>query len=101
MSTNVTADTRTQLEQAYKLIKAGQKAQALQLLTPVLQTQPDIPEAWWLAANAAPSDQDAVLACERVLVLKPDYYPAQQMLTEQKLKQVAALLEQYDKAGAL
>ncbi len=89
-----TPDTRTQFNQISAHIKNQEMAQALALLKPILAKEPGNPEAWWLAAHAAPTPEAAIQAFERLLSLQPDYQPARQKITELKLKQAAVLLKQ-------
>jgi hypothetical protein len=77
-------ETIAELRRAYILIKGGQKAEAFDLIKPVLVQQPDVIDAWWLAAFAAPSPRESAFACQKVLMLRPDHWPAQQMLAEQQ-----------------
>ncbi len=84
-------DTRAQLQKSYALIKQGTLAEAFSVITAILEREPDNAEAWWLMAHAAPTADDAILACEQVLKLKPGYEPAQRMLIEQKLISVQDL----------
>ncbi|MFN7209310.1 MAG: hypothetical protein ACK4P1_02820 [Aggregatilineales bacterium] len=82
MSGNLRAQHKAQLKEAYALIKAERRAEAYELIAPVLVQQPDYVDAWWLAAHAAPNLRVAVTACQRVLALKPDHQPARLMLDE-------------------
>jgi hypothetical protein len=75
-------DELSQMKRAYRLIKAGYKGEAYEVLAPILAQQPNNVDCWWLAAFAAPTPQKAVFACQKVLSLKPDHYPAQQLLSE-------------------
>jgi hypothetical protein len=84
MNSEARVQAKAQLRQAYMLIKAGKNGEAFELITPILAQQPDNVDAWWLAANAAATPRDAVFACQKVLTLKPDHWPAQQMLAEQQ-----------------
>lgn len=82
--TQLRVHIKAQLRQAYALIKDGQKVEAFDLIRPVLAQQPDNVDAWWLAVYAAPGPREAAFACQKVLTLKPDHWPAQQMLAEQQ-----------------
>lgn len=93
-------DPRAQIQNAYTLIKAGEKSQAFEMLKPLVKQQPDDAEGWWLIANSAPTPQIAAQACERVLALKPDYMPAVQMLSEYRLVESRNLLDQNKKVEA-
>jgi tetratricopeptide (TPR) repeat protein len=86
-------DTGPQYQQAYSLIKTGDKPQAYALLKSLVKDQPDSPEGWWLLANSAPDSELAVEACERVLALNPDYGPALNLFVKEQLKRATALLE--------
>ncbi len=97
-------ETRAQLRKAYTLIKAGSPSDAMGLLKPILKSDPDSAEAWWLMANAAPSSADAILAAQQVLVLKPGYEPALHLLADKRLQTVRDLISsgrQRDAYGAL
>jgi hypothetical protein len=76
------AQHKAQLRKAYALIKADRRAEAYELIAPILAQQPDYTDAWWLAAHSAPTLRAAVLACQKVLALKPDHAPAKLMLEE-------------------
>ena len=41
-----------QLDNAYKLIKSGQKQEAIELLEPLIRENRDNEDAWWMLANA-------------------------------------------------
>jgi hypothetical protein len=68
------------LEEAYHLIKAGQKVRAEAVLRPILESEPENADAWWLLANAVPDPIEARQAVERVLYQRPDHARAQLML---------------------
>lgn len=82
MTGSLRAQHKAQLKEAYALIKAERRAEAYELIAPVLAQQPDYVDAWWLAAHAAPNLRAAVAACQKVLTLKPDHRPARLMLDE-------------------
>lgn len=73
---------KAQLRQAYTLIKAERKAEAYEILTPLIAGHPDLIDAWWLAAFAAPTPRHAAFACQKVLALNPAHWPAKQLLDE-------------------
>jgi hypothetical protein len=78
--------SRSQLQEAYQLLKRGRKVQAEAILQPIVEEEPDNADAWWLLANAL-SDVDAKRdAAERVLRLRPDHAKARLML--QRLKKM-------------
>lgn len=68
------------LQQAYDLILACRPAQAVEILTLFLQTNPTSAEAWWLLANASADTYTQRLALSRLLALRPGDANAQQML---------------------
>lgn len=69
-----------QLQQAYELIRKGNKQQAVQILVPLLKTDKDNANAWWLLANAVENRDQARQALENVLRLRPNDEKAQKML---------------------
>src|SRR5438045_1599057 len=90
-------NTNAQLQQAYALIKQGQKADALEILRPILSRQPNNAEGWWMMANAVPSTVDAVLACQKVLALQPDHTEARTRMLELQQQSAKALADKYYK----
>lgn len=86
-------DTRIQLRQVYALTKNGQPAEAFALLKPILEQQPDNAEAWWLMVHAAPTPDEAALACEQVLRLKSGFEAAQQKLNELTFRRLREMAE--------
>src|SRR5215216_7194619 len=68
------------LQQAYSLIKAGNKQEAARLLVNILKTERDNAEAWWLLANASPDTVKARQALQQVLRIRPDHAAARSML---------------------
>lgn len=81
--------TRTQLMQAYHLIRAGDKKTALDILRPICQQQPDSADAWWLVANALSDPAQVRVALHKVLLIDPFHEQAQQKLD--KLLALAAV----------
>jgi len=81
---------KAQLRQAYTLIKAERKAEAYEILTPIVAGHPELIDAWWLAAFAAPTPRHAAFACQKVLALNPAHWPAKQLLDELQ-REVTAL----------
>lgn len=70
------------LQQAYQLIRAGNRQDAVQLLMPVLRANPANADAWWLLANAVTDPSQKRRALEEVLKLRPNDDRAQRMLNE-------------------
>lgn len=73
-------NSRAPLHQAYHLIKAGDLDSARALIKPVLASNRNDIDAWWLAAHAAATPQDRRLALAQVLRLQPDHGPARILL---------------------
>jgi len=71
-----------QLKQAYELIRAKKRKEAIALLLPILKTDENNANAWWLLANALDDPDDAREALQNVLRLRPDHDKAQQMLDQ-------------------
>ncbi len=69
-----------QLQQAYQLIKAGQKLQAEEILRPLVSEDVDNADAWWLLANAVADPDEIRMALDHVLRLRPDHAKSQLML---------------------
>lgn len=76
----MTDSTQQQLRRAYELIKAKKRNEAVQILLPILQTDRDNANAWWLLANAVTDPKDAREALENVLRLRPDHENARKLL---------------------
>lgn len=85
----MTDATRSQLEQAYRLIQQDDLDRAVAILKPIVTAEPDNADAWWLMAHAVSEPQDAREPLENVLRLRPDHVEARQLLNE--LEQEAAL----------
>lgn len=84
ISEDIRAQVKAQLRKAYALIKSGQKAEAYELLTPIVAQHPDNVDAWWLVAHAALTPRESAFACQKVLALRPDHRAAPRMLAEQQ-----------------
>ncbi|HML23659.1 MAG TPA: hypothetical protein PKD09_18530 [Aggregatilinea sp.] len=71
--------TESALRRAYLLIKAGDRDGARALIMPVLASERDNIDAWWLAAHAAPTPPDVRVALDQVLRLNPEHQAARVM----------------------
>lgn len=71
---------KQQLREAYALIKAKKRQEAVDILLPVLQADEENADAWWLLANCLDDPHDTREALENVLRLRPDNDKAQTML---------------------
>lgn len=72
------------MQQAFQLIKAGRKQDAVKLLVPLLKQDKNNVNAWWLMANALEDKDKKEKALEAVLRLKPDHTAAKEMLAQMK-----------------
>ncbi len=68
------------LKEAYQLIREGNRAEAIALLTPLLKSDKDNKNAWWLLANAASKPEQVEYALKNVLRLDPYHSQAQAKL---------------------
>lgn len=66
-------NTHEELRRAYTLIKQEQIDEALALLRPIVLSEPENVDAWWLLANAAVEPAEAREALIQVLRIDPDY----------------------------
>ena len=83
-----------QLQQAYQLIKNGQKDRALEILDPIVAAEPDNADAWWLLANARSDVDFKREAAQQVLRLRPDHAKARLMLQRlSSMDEIEDLLE--------
>jgi len=77
------ADTpRTQLERAYRLIQEERLDDALGILRPLLDSDPNNADAWWLYANAVSEPSQARQALETVMRLNPKHAEARELLDQ-------------------
>jgi hypothetical protein len=67
------------LQLAYRLIREGNKQEAVRILTPIVRADPQNADAWWLLANAVDNPEQKRRALERVLRLRPEDERAQRM----------------------
>lgn len=61
------------LDKAFELIEANRLDEARAILKPVLDTQKDNPDVWWLYAHAVTDPETAKLALSNVQRLDPNY----------------------------
>lgn len=74
--------SENQLRQVYDLLADGRQEEALIMLQPIVEAQPDNADAWWLMANAQVNRTRAIDALENVLRLRPDHPHARTMLAQ-------------------
>jgi hypothetical protein len=82
------------LTRAYQLIEDEQHAAARQLLQPLVTTQPNNADAWWLLAHAVDDPPSARVALQNVLRIDPNYSGAQMLLATLEQTYPAAMLTQ-------
>ncbi|MBN1566079.1 MAG: hypothetical protein JXA10_19725 [Anaerolineae bacterium] len=68
--------TADDLQQAYQLIREDRSEEAEALLIPLLMTEPDNVDAWWLMAYAVEDPNEVREALNKVLELDPNYSQA-------------------------
>lgn len=78
-----------QLRRAYDLIRQGQKEEAVAILQPILRSDRDNADAWWLMANALTDPARQIQALNQVLRLRPSDQRAQKMLARLEAEQRA------------
>jgi hypothetical protein len=74
--------SENQLRQVYDLLADGRQEEALIMLQPIVEAQPENADAWWLMANAEVNRARAIDALENVLRLRPDHPHARTMLAQ-------------------
>jgi hypothetical protein len=72
--------TNDQLQQAYQLIRAGSRQEAVQILMSVLKADQSNADAWWLLANAVTDPSQQRRALNEVLKRRPGDEKATRML---------------------
>lgn len=75
-------DTAATLNEAYGLIEQGELSRARALLQPLLETDSQNADVWWLYTHAAETDAEGQRALERVLTLDPQYPGAADLMTQ-------------------
>jgi hypothetical protein len=70
------------LQQAYQLIRSGEKTEAVKLLLPIVRADPDNADAWWLLANAVDKSDQAKRALQQVLKIRPNDQRARRFLEQ-------------------
>jgi len=68
------------LSKAFELIEADQLQEARTILKPILDTDKDNPDVWWLYAHAVTDPEAAHLALTNVRRLAPDYLNVSELL---------------------
>ena len=65
------------LQEAYSLIKAGDRKRAQSLLVPYVNANPEDEKAWTLMYNAVDIPEEKLYCIERVLLINPSNEKAQ------------------------
>ncbi|MBA3873336.1 MAG: tetratricopeptide repeat protein [Anaerolineae bacterium] len=85
------------LKQAFSLIEAGNLEDAKALLRPILESEKDNADVWWLYSHAVTDTESARLALNNVLRIDPSYPDARDLLnqleTQQKIESSDDILE--------
>ncbi len=77
----MTSNIEKMLQDAFDLIEADRLEQARALLRPILETDKNNPDVWWIYAHAVNDPESARLALLKVLSLDSNYPGAQALLT--------------------
>ncbi len=72
--------TQQQLAEAFDLIKKDRLDEAIRIIRPITQSEPDNADAWWLLANASSEPRDARQYLVNVLKINPAYPKARDLL---------------------
>jgi hypothetical protein len=75
-------NTDITLKQAFDLIEAGNLEDAKALLRPILETEKDNADVWWLYCHAVTDAEAARLALNNVLRIDPSYPDARDLLNQ-------------------
>ena len=85
------AETEVRLKQAFELIEADQLDKAEELLKPLLQSDKDNPDVWWLYAHAVQNEDAARSALYTVLKLDKHYPEAADLLAQLETKSSSSI----------
>lgn len=80
-------NTDVALKQAFDLIEGGNLEDARALLRPILETEKDNADVWWLYSHAVTDPETARLALNNVLRIDPDYPDARDLLDQLEVQQ--------------
>lgn len=86
-------NTENALKEAFSLIEAGKLDDAKALLRPVLESEKDSADVWWLYSHAVTDSETARLALNNVLRIDPNYPDANELLGQLEAQQKS---EQFD-----
>jgi hypothetical protein len=77
------------LKQAFGLIEAGNLEDAKALLRPILESEKDNADVWWLYSHAVTDAETARLALNNVLRIDPNYPDARDLLNQLEAQQTS------------
>jgi len=80
-------NTEVALKQAFSLIEAGDLEDAKAILRPILESDKDNADIWWLYSHAVTDPETARLALNNVLRIEPDYPDARDLLNQLEAQQ--------------
>ncbi len=86
-------NTEFALKQAFSLIEAGNLEDAKAILRPILESDKDNADVWWLYSHAVTDTDTARLALNNVLRIEPHYPDARDLLNQLEVNQSS---EQFD-----
>jgi len=73
--------TESKLQRTYKLIKAGKRAEAREILIPLSRANPESSDVWLLLGYASSDPQEKIGYFQQVLRLEPENQQAQKQLS--------------------
>jgi hypothetical protein len=82
-------NTDIALKQAFDLIEGGNLEDAKAILRPILESEKDNADVWWLYSHAVTDPETARLALNNVLRIDPDYSDARDLLDQLEAQQKA------------
>ncbi|MBI1277015.1 MAG: hypothetical protein GC179_02685 [Anaerolineaceae bacterium] len=75
------------LKQAFSLIEAGDLEDAKAILRPMIESDRDNADVWWLYSHAVTDPETARLALNNVLRIEPEYPDARELLSQLETQQ--------------
>lgn len=88
----MSAQSSDLLTQAYDLIEADRLDEAAAILKPILETEKDNPDVWWLYSHAVTDVETARLALNNVLRLDSSYPEAAELLQQLESRSPAGMI---------
>ena len=75
-------ETQSALSRAFELVEAGQYDDARAILDPILASNPNNEDAWWVYAHAVTTPEDGRMALENVIRIDSRYPGAAELLAQ-------------------